>query len=163
MRLRKRKISGRERDEASIKLLEQLRERLYSDDASGARRAAFNLSWMQEDGLDILKEALFGRAAKRTKGAAAYGLRKVHGRMKKMALEVFKQGLAHPDRNTRDVCRGALSLVVEKAQEKAPSEAPSEVGKFKIREISRKRGQKREVRKRPRAGHLLPDEDSSRR
>jgi len=147
MRLRKREISGREKDEASIKLLEQLRERLYSDDSSGARRAAFNLSWMQEDGLDILKEALFGRAGNRTKSAAAYGLRKMHGRMKKMALEVFKKGLAHANRGTRDVCRSALSLVCGKTDKRTPSEGQAKAGRFKIREISRRRGQRREIRK----------------
>jgi len=56
MRLEKRKPSGREKDEASIKLLAQLREKLYSEHVGTARRAAFNLSWMQEDGLEILKE-----------------------------------------------------------------------------------------------------------
>ncbi len=148
MRLRKREISGREKDEASIRLLEQLRERLYSDDSSSARRAAFNLSWMQEDGLDILKEALFSGASKRAKSAAAYGLRKMHGRMKKMALEIFKEGLTYANRGTRDVCRSALSLVSGKTDKRAPSEGQAKVGRFKIREISRKRGQRREARKR---------------
>ena len=81
MKLERRKPSGREKNEASIKLLEQLRERLHSDETSSARRAAFNLSWMQEDGLDILKEALFSNSPKKTKTAVAYGLRCMHGRM----------------------------------------------------------------------------------
>jgi len=163
MRLRKREISGREKDEASIRLLEQLRERLYSDDSSSARRAAFNLSWMQEDGLDILKEALFSGASKRAKSAAAYGLRKVHGRMKKMALEIFKEGLTYANRGTRDVCKNALSLVKRKAKGRPSSKGPAEVGRFKIKEISRRRGQKKDVRKKPKARRLLSDEDSSRR
>ena len=162
MRLRKREISGREKDEASIKLLEHLRERLYSDDSSGARRAAFNLSWMQEDGLDILKEALFSGAPKRTKAAAAYGFRKMHGRMKKMALQIFKEGLTYANRGTRDVCKNALSLVRRKAKGRPSSKGPAEVGRFKIKEISR-RGQKKDVRKKPKARHLLSDEDSSRK
>ena len=148
MRLRKREISGREKDEASIKLLGQLREKLYTDDISSARKVAYNLSWMQEDGLDILKEALFSRATKTTKIAAAYGLRKVHGRIKKMALEIFKQGLTHTNKGTRDVCKNALSLVSGKTDKRAPSEGQAKVGRFKIREISRKRGQRREARKR---------------
>ena len=142
MKLKRRKISGREKNEASIKLLEQLREKLYSDEVSNARRAASNLSWMQEDGLDILKEALFSKAVRRTKYAAAYGLRRTHGRMKKAALEVFKQGLAHADSHTREVCRDALSLLSEKAQEKPPSEGPAEGEKLRIREIPSKSRQK---------------------
>jgi hypothetical protein len=58
VKLEKRKPSGREKDQASIELLELLREKLFSNDISIARRAAFNLPWMQEDGLEILKEAL---------------------------------------------------------------------------------------------------------
>ena len=81
----KRKISGREKDEASIILLEKLQGQLHSSNASIRRRAAYNLSWMQEDGLDILKSTLFKECAVTTKNAAAYGLRKMQGRMKKMA------------------------------------------------------------------------------
>ena len=75
MRLEKRKPSGREKDEASLQLLEKLREQLYGSNLTIIRQSAFNLSWMQEDGFDILKEALFGTARRATKGAAAYGLR----------------------------------------------------------------------------------------
>jgi len=145
MKLGKRRPSGREKDEASIKLLGQLREKLHSDNVSIARRAAFKLSWMQEDGLDILKEALFGEAARGTKSAAAYGMRKMHGRMKKVALEVFKQGLAHANRGTRNVCRNTLSLVSEKAQEKSLSQGAARAGKFRIREIPTKSRQKRKI------------------
>lgn len=135
MKLKKRKISGREKNEASIRLLGQLRESLHSEDVSDARRAAFNLSWMQEDGLDILKEALFSGARRRTKSAAAYGLRSMHGRMKKMALEILEQGLGHANRNISEVCRNALSLVSGKAQEKFPSKKPARRARFRIREI----------------------------
>jgi hypothetical protein len=93
MKLEKRKPSGREKDQASMKLLDKLREQLHSSNSSTARRAAFNLSWMQEDGLDILQEALFGDTGRRTKGAATYGLRKMRGRMRKIALEVLSEGL----------------------------------------------------------------------
>ena len=87
MEMEKKELSGREKDEASIKLLKRLREQLYSTDASNRRRAAYKLSWMQEDGLDILKATLFGNCPVPSKNAAAYGLRKMRGRMKKMALE----------------------------------------------------------------------------
>lgn len=139
MKLRKREISGREKDEASIKLLEQLMGKLYSGDLSVARRAAFNLSWMQEDGLDILKEALFSGATRRTKIAAAYGLRRTQGRMKKMALEVFKQGLTHSNNDTKYVCRGALALVSGKVQKKPPSQRAARERNFNIKEISSKK------------------------
>ena len=60
MESEKRILTGREKDEAAIKLLEKLKEQLRSSDASNRRRAAFNLSWMQEDGLEILKCVLYG-------------------------------------------------------------------------------------------------------
>ena len=58
----KTKSNERERTEESVKLLIKLRVKLLSDDISTARQAALNLSWKQEDGLAILKEALFGKA-----------------------------------------------------------------------------------------------------
>jgi len=146
MRLEKRKPSGREKDEASIKLLAQLREKLYSEHVGTARRAAFNLSWMQEDGLDILKEALFSKGARRAKGAAAYGLRKMRGRMEKAALEVLSQGLKHPDRTAAAVCENALLVLKGKAPRKFPSKqktragqpASRKAGKFEIRQVPAK-------------------------
>ncbi|MHC4569193.1 MAG: hypothetical protein ACYTE3_25975 [Planctomycetota bacterium] len=53
-------LSEREKQEAAIRLLRKLGEQLQSADASTRRRAAYNLSWMQEDGLQILKGVLFG-------------------------------------------------------------------------------------------------------
>ena len=150
MELEKRKPSGREKDEASIKLLGQLRAKLYADDASARRRTAFNLSWMQDDGLDILKEALFSKAARGTKSAAAYGLRKVNGRMKKVALEVFKQGLKRHDRDTREVCRKALLAMEAGTAGKSPHrQKKAQVGRLKIREIPAKSRQRRRI---PRGG-----------
>jgi len=151
MNLERRRPSGREKDEASIKLLAQLREKLYSEHLGSARRAAFNLSWMQEDGLDILKEALFSRAARRTKSAAAYGLRKMRGRMEKAALEVLSQGLKYPDRTTVAVCQNALLVLKSKASGKVPSKkkiqagrpASGKAGKFEIKHVPAKsRGSK---------------------
>jgi hypothetical protein len=111
MKLEKRKPSGREKDEAAIELLDKLREKLFSENVSTARVAAFNLSWMQEDGLDIFKETLFGNFPRTAKKAAAYGLRSMQGRMKKMAVEILNEGLKHSDRTTRDACAKALFLM----------------------------------------------------
>ena len=84
MEFEKRVLSGREKDEASIRLLRKLRELLYSSDASNRRRAAYKLSWMQEDGLDILQAALFGNRP-----------------VPKMALDILQKGMKHHDTSTR--------------------------------------------------------------
>lgn len=138
MKLEKRKISGREKDEESVRLLAQLRERLFADDASIRRRAAFNLSWMQEDGLDILKEALFGDFPARTKSAAAYGLRSMRGRMKKMAWAVFKQGLRHRDHVTKQFCKKNLSGQIAGGGGDSRKRSKPRAGKFEVREIRRR-------------------------
>ena len=132
-----KKTTGREKDEAALKLLEKLRDQLHSSDASNRRRAAFNLSWLQEDGLEILKDALFGSDPVTTKNAAAYGLRKMRGRMKKMALDVLKQGLKHRDSSTRDVSRHALRLLGEEAPAPAKNQRRKEKG-IRIKDIQRK-------------------------
>lgn len=142
--MEKRKLSGREKDEASIKLLRKLREQLYSPDASNRRRAAHKLSWMQEDGLDILKAALFDYYPIPTKNAAAYGLRKMQGRMKKMALEVLEQGLNDRNAATAEICRNALQLLGQKTPKKPISKKPR-AGKLRIREISNKRRPRRRI------------------
>lgn len=147
MKLKRRKPSGREKNQASIKLLEQLREKLHSGCISAARCAAFNLSWMQEDGLDILKEALFSGSSERTKTAAAYGLRGMRGRMKKMAINVLEQGLKDCNIHIRDVCSNALSLISQRTQEKSLLEGARGAGKLEIREIPSKSGQKGEIHK----------------
>jgi HEAT repeat protein len=138
MESERRKLSGREKDEAAVKLLEKLQDQLHSPDASNRRRAAFNLSWMQEDGLEILKKALLGSVSVTTKNAAAYGLRKMRGRMKKLALEVLKDGLKRPDNSTRDVSRHALRLLGEMAPMPSNSRKPAPKG-LRIKEIARKR------------------------
>ncbi|MHC4692927.1 MAG: hypothetical protein ACYS67_09300 [Planctomycetota bacterium] len=140
MEIEKRKPSGREKDEASIKLLGRLREELYSQHASNRRQAAFNLSWMQEDGLDILKDALFSKAHITTKNAATYGLRKMRGRMKKMALVVLKEGLEHSSSDTREVCKSALLRLEGKMEQKPPSKSRSGKSKYEIRGIRGPRG-----------------------
>ncbi|UCD49636.1 MAG: hypothetical protein JSW27_19150 [Phycisphaerales bacterium] len=139
MRLEKRKPSGREKDEASVKFLAKLREQLYSSNISTIRQSAFNLSWMQEDGLDILREALFSDSPRRTKGAAAYGLRKMRGRMRKLAEEVLIEGLKHPDGKTAEICGNALIVLKRgKGTGKWPRRAKRRSGrgpKLEIREI----------------------------
>ncbi len=144
MELEKRELSGREKDEASIKLLRKLGEQLYSSDASKRRTAAYKLSWMQEDGLDILKAVLFGDCPAHTKNAAAYGLRKMRGRMKKMALEILGQGLKCHDSSTREICRNALQLLGQKVPKEPRAKRPP-VSHLTIREIKEKSGSRRSV------------------
>lgn len=103
--------SERQRDAATIELLKKLREKLFVDHISTARVAAYNLSWLQEDGLAILKEALFGNYSRNAKKAAAYGLRNMKGRMKKLAAEALEQGLNHTDRTTQAACLKSLQLM----------------------------------------------------
>jgi len=143
MRLEKRKPSGREKDQDSVKLLEKLREQLHSSNSSTARRAAFNLSWMQDDGLDILKEALFSDAARRAKSAAVYGLRKMRGRMKKNALGVLSEGSKYSNSTTAEVCQHALAVLRHPGPGKAVSVRKGRPARFQIREVSGNRLQKR--------------------
>lgn len=146
MKLEKRKPSGREKDEATIEVLERLRDKLYCDSISHARRTAFNLSWMQEDGLEILKEALFNCSPRRTKTAAAYGLRRMRGRMKKEALSVLDEGVKHNNAGIRDVSSNALTLLKRQDQAESGSQDRIEVGNLKITEIRKKRSNLRKAR-----------------
>ena len=155
MALGKRKLSGREKDEAAVELLEKLRQRLYSSDPSIRRQTAFRLSWMQEDGLDIFKEALFGDSPRRIKYAAAYGLRSMGGRMKKMALSLLEQGSRHHDSDIKEVCKGALSLMNQRTQEKSRSKRKQKQKKFEIRDVRNRTKQKSGARKRGREEQLL--------
>lgn len=140
MRLEKRQPSGREKDEAALELLEQLREQLYNSNISTVRQGAFHLSWMQEDGLDILREALLGDTPRRTKSAAAYGLRKMRGRMRKRAEATLVEGTSHSDPLTVEISRNAL--VVIRKSKNPPQQAVRSKGKakgqFEIREIRSK-------------------------
>ena len=150
MELEKRETSGREKDEASIKLLRKLREQLYSSDASNRRRAAYKLSWMQEDGLEILKDTLFGSCPVPSRNAAAYGLRKMRGRMKKAALEILEHGLKHRDNSTRGICRNALQMLGKKVPKMAAPKKPP-VSHLAIRELpSKNRPGRRVVNRRTR-------------
>ncbi len=140
MKLAKRIPTGREKDQAAIELLEELRQKLYNENASVARRAAFNLSWMQEDGLEILEEALFSHASRRTKSAACYGLRNMHGRMKKAAAELIRKGSQSSNDGTKDVSITAIGLMERPASEKRKPRKPQRTGRIQIREM---RGRKK--------------------
>ncbi len=142
-------LSGREKTRSSSNLLEKLAEQLHSSNASIRRQAAFSLSWMQEDGLEILKGILFGGVPSRTKNAAAYGLRNMRGRMKKMAIDVFTQGLQHRDAATRGVCTNALVLMGERTAGPPSSGAGA---KPRIEEIPRKRKRHRRITLDPAGG-----------
>jgi hypothetical protein len=138
MKSNEKKSSAKERDAAAVEQLRQLTRRLCSNDITTARLAAFNLSWMQEDGLAILTETLMGDYSRTTKKAAAYGLRSMKGRMKKMALEVLEQGVKHRDRTTKAACIKALSLIKGSKARKADSQSKSEPKGPEIKEIKNK-------------------------
>ena len=132
--------NDRQRDPASIELLVRLRDKLLQGDISTARKAAHNLSWKQEDGLAILKEVLFCNYSRTAKKAAAYGLRSMNGRMKKLGIEVLEQGLNHIDRTTKESCVKALQLIEKPAVKKINSRCKREKNNIKIVEIPQKGG-----------------------
>jgi len=159
MKLEKRQPSGREKDQATIELLEKLREQLYATNISTVRQSAFHLSWMQEDGLEILREALLGDTPRRSKSAAAYGLRKMRGRMRKKAEETLVEGTAHPDRATAETCRNAL-LVLKKsksASKRPPRPTGRPGGKFEIREVPGRDRDRTRGRRPPQRGRRPDD------
>jgi hypothetical protein len=94
---------------------------------------------MQEDGLAILTETLMGNYSRTTKKAAAYGLRSMKGRMKKLALEVLEQGLRHRDRTTKAACVKALSLIKNGARKKDASQSKPDSKESQIKEIKNRR------------------------
>lgn len=147
MKSEEKKSSEKERDEASIEQLRQLTRKLCSNDITTARLAAYNLSWMQEDGLAILTETLLGDYSRTTKKAAAYGLRSMKGRMKKMALEVLERGLRHRDRTTKAACVKALSLMKGGAPKKDDSQSKSQTSGPQIKEIQKRGKRKTEDKK----------------
>jgi hypothetical protein len=118
MESEERKSSGSAKDPAAIEKLRQLTRKLCSNDITTARLAAFNLSWMQEDGMAILTKILLGDFSRTTKKAAAYGLRSMKGRMKKPATEVLEQGCKNRDRTTRAACIKALAIMKGEAPPK---------------------------------------------
>ncbi|MHC5060413.1 MAG: HEAT repeat domain-containing protein [Planctomycetota bacterium] len=135
MNLERRPTSGREKDEESVELLEKLRTKLYYDNISVARRAAYNLSWMQEDGFEILKDALYSNTGRVTKTAASYGLRNMRGRMKKLAIECLKEGLEHHSKRVRDACEHAVGLLGRKKTKTYKPQKPRRKPRFRIQDI----------------------------
>jgi hypothetical protein len=128
----------RKTDEESIKALKEMTKKLCSNDITIARLAAFNLSWMQEDGLAILTNILNGDFTRTSKKAAAYGLRSMKGRMRKLAAEVLQKGLKSRDRTTKAACIKALSLMSKGTSKEDSDNKNQTTGKFKIQEIQKK-------------------------
>ena len=146
MKLGKRTPTGREKDEASIQLLARLREQLYSPNLNVVRQTAYHLSWLQEDGLETLKEALFSNATRRTKNAATYGLRKMRGRMTKPALMLIKVGTDSTNSATSQACRNAIDILFNR-RPKSPRRQPSQnrrPNRFEIKDIPA-RGQRKDT------------------
>ncbi len=135
MNLERRPLSGREKDEDSAELLEKLRAKLHYDNISVARRAAYNLSWLQDDGLEILKEALYSNTGRVTKTAASYGLRNMRGRMKKLALECLQEGLEHHSRRVREACDRAIGLLGRKKQKPSAHRKTGKRPRFRIQDV----------------------------
>jgi hypothetical protein len=153
MKLTKRIPTGREKDQAAIELLEELRQKLYNENSSVARRAAFHLSWMQEDGFEILEEALFSTASRRTKSAACYGLRNMHGRMKKIAAGLILKGVQSSNNGTKDICITAVKLMERPAQEKKTRpQKQRRAGKYQIREMQNRKRRRPISHTRPSTG-----------
>ena len=143
-------VSDQEKHEAAIARLEKLKDRLIAGDISGARQAAFKLAWMQEDGLTILKEVLFGGNERTAKKAAAYGLRSMNGRMKKLGRAVLEEGLKHRNRTTKAACIKAIFLMDGGVPEKnTPRRKRKARGNGRIQEI--RRGRRRDHIERNRA------------
>jgi len=138
MALAERKPSGREQDQAQIDRLERLRHKLHGKDLSNARRAAYKLSWQQEDGLEILEEAMLGNTGKMTKVAAGYGLRKMNGRMRKMAMETITKGLNSSSPVTKQICKQTLILLLlgPKGKGASSSDISAQLAGLRIEEIS---------------------------
>ena len=134
----------RQNDEESIRVLKELTKKLCSNDITAARLAAHNLSWMQEDGLAILANILNGDFTRTSKKAAAYGLRSMKGRMRKLAVEVLQKGLKSRDRTTKAACIKALSLMDKSAPAKNDSETKSQTPQHRIHEIPRKQYTRKE-------------------
>ena len=150
MKLDKRKPSGREKDEQSLELLEKLREQLYFANDPLVRQSAYNLSWLQEDGMEILEEVLFSKARKRIKHAAAYGLRKMRGRMRKPAREILEKGASCSDRHTVEVSQHAIDVLDNKASHfKRFKSKHRNSTRFEIRDISTRKIHHRAHRNRP--------------
>jgi uncharacterized membrane-anchored protein YjiN (DUF445 family) len=131
-------LSDQEKHDAAVELLKELKKKLYSDDITTARLAAHKLSWMQEDGLAMLRSALFGSHPKTVKKAAAYGLRSMRGRMRKLASQVLEEGSQRSNLTTKAACEKALFLMKGGIPEKSRSNSKSNSNRMRIREMRNK-------------------------
>jgi hypothetical protein len=134
-----------EKTQESTKLFERLTEKIRSENPSIARKTALNLSWLQEDGFEILKAALIGDETHTTKSAAAYGLRKMQGRMKKLARKLLEDGCDMPDTETKKVCENAIRVIKlppKTIAKKPQNQEKINTPKIPIREIPNKRIQR---------------------
>ena len=147
MELETNKENNEQKEQAAKLLLEKLKNQLYSSNASIRRRAAFNLSWMQEDGLDILRTVFLGDFPVTAKNASSYGLRKMQGRMKKKALDVFKEGLRQRNNITGEISRNALVLLGYKIPSEYLPDKKTDKN-FRINTISCKNQYKRTIKSR---------------
>ena len=85
-----------------------------------------------------------GDYSRTTKKAAAYGLRSMKGRMKKLAVEVLEQGLKHRDRTTKAACIKAISLMKGGTSKKGGSQSKSQSSRSQIQEIKDRRNKSTE-------------------
>ena len=85
---------------------------------------------MQEDGFEILKEALYSGSPRSTKIAATYGLRNMQGRMKKAALELLEQGLKHPDIDIPEKWRNNKRILISAMDENDIQKLKDEIYAF---------------------------------
>jgi len=152
MKITKRKPTGREVDVAAIERLEEFRKKLHADNASAARNAASNLSWLQEDGYEILEEGLLKGTSRVARAAAAYGLCKMRGRMKKKALELLEQGRKSRKKGVSEVCAYALELMAERKSAEPQAEPGNQQGGQTRKKRKKKKKKKRPVFLRGRAG-----------
>jgi hypothetical protein len=140
-----KKTPEREKEKTSIELLRKLREKLFSENISAARLAAHHLGWLQDDGLVILKEALFGDYSRTVKKAAAYGLRSMRGRMVKLAKEVLQQGLIHKDPTTQAACYKSLQLSRKEFPQKVNGGKKPSFNRINIKDLPADKSKTRKI------------------
>jgi hypothetical protein len=136
MEAEKNKLSNNGKHQEYDSSLDKLKLALHRNEtASSRRQAAFHLSWKQEDGLEILKDTLFGNFPKPVKTAATYGLRKMQGRMKKMAWKVLEKGLKNENKETREVCIHAMDLLNNPKRTRPRTKQRSKKPRFRIQSV----------------------------
>ena len=145
-KVEKIELSDYEKEQAAIRLLKKLENKLYSDNYSVARKTAYNLSWLQEDGMEILEKALFGKTQGQTKHAAAYGLRSMRGRMKAQALKVLYRGLIDDSDQVKRVCQNTFELLKHRYSKKHGPGRQNPYSQIQIRAVPPKKRPNRQDR-----------------